>query len=479
MKPNIYLMYFNLLHILSFPLMAIEIDESVTFKQFSSQAKIIWPYSSFDKYIASNKTETLAEFQIRDTDTAREETLALAVFSPAPIINLLITAEKGIFDIYSKESADSRAATLTIKTAQQRLVLSASVDTYLLKGSRKSLGKKKLIKIGSGNKAIITFKLPTNLHTREILSAELTLPLTNRQYGHSTGVVRQFFSPSYTTYKEQGLSRAYFYDEKLEQHPSVFLVDNFEEQSWIQNTLTKLKLAEPKWKTKLVMADQNKAKFIDTQSKYSVEVPFTTTRNLATNLDFYFKKEIGYEPTEAYFRYYLKLAEGANISGGGKMPGFGGTYNKAGWGGRGNSGTNGWSARGSFFNTINNDKSPWDQHMPIGQYIYEVGKNKYGQTISYGHPLSTIKPGKWYSVEQRLKLNTPGKKDGILEAWIDGKKVFSRTNVHLRDVPDLKIEKIWFNFYFGGVDKPKQDFTMFIDNIVIASQYIGPMFTGH
>ena len=278
--------------------------------------------------------------------------------------------------------------------------------------------------------------------------------------------------------EEYGLSQDYFYDEEITTDNNVYFADNFDDNSWKRKLLVKTGMAQPSWPNKLTYSPQDTANFIDSKSSRSVLAPFSTKRKLATNLDFNFKKRLGFEPEEAYFRYYFKLEEGANVSGGGKLPGFGGTYNKAGWGGRGNNGFEGWSARGGFYGTITDEQSHWKDRLPIGQYLYEVSKSKYGQTIPYGHPLSTLKPGKWYSIEQHLKLNTPGEKDGILEAWIDGVKVFSRSDLQLRNTPKLKIEKIWFNFYFGGTEKPKHDFNVYVDNIVIASKYIGPMFTG-
>ena len=74
----------------------------------------------------------------------------------------------------------------------------------------------------------------------------------------------------------------------------------------------------------------------------------------------------------------------------------------------------------------------------------------------------------------KVKINTPNIADGIIEAWIDGKKVFSQDGLHFRNTEHLKIEKIWFNFYFGGTSKPKKDFSFYIDDIVIAKEYIGP-----
>jgi hypothetical protein len=74
---------------------------------------------------------------------------------------------------------------------------------------------------------------------------------------------------------------------------------------------------------------------------------------LALNTIFKFDKQVGTEPEEVYFRYYLRLADDWNqIVQGGKLPGISGTYGRAGWGGRKSNGKNGWSARGLFKMTV-------------------------------------------------------------------------------------------------------------------------------
>ena len=90
------------------------------------------------------------------------------------------------------------------------------------------------------------------------------------------------------------------------------------------------------------------------------------------SLAFPFKKRLGYEPEEVYFRYYLRFADDWTPRRGGKLPGFGGTYGRAGWGGRPVDGTDGWSARGLF-------EGQKDGRTPIGFYCYHMDmKGIYG-----------------------------------------------------------------------------------------------------
>ncbi|MHB8898114.1 MAG: hypothetical protein ACYC6Y_05155, partial [Thermoguttaceae bacterium] len=80
------------------------------------------------------------------------------------------------------------------------------------------------------------------------------------------------------------------------------------------------------------------------------------------SLAYRFQKRLGYEPEEIYFRYYLRFADDWNPRQGGKLPGIGGTYGRAGWGGRPVHGDDGWSARGLF-------EGQKGGRTPIGYYL--------------------------------------------------------------------------------------------------------------
>ena len=71
-------------------------------------------------------------------------------------------------------------------------------------------------------------------------------------------------------------------------------------------------------------------------------------------------------------------------------------------------------------------------------------------------------------------MNTPGEKDGVLRAWVDGHRAFEKTDIRFRHEPTLKIEQIWMNVYHGGTVPSPYDQHLFVDNVVIAKKYIGP-----
>ena len=187
------------------------------------------------------------------------------------------------------------------------------------------------------------------------------------------------------------------------------------------------------------------------------------------SMSFPFKRRVGYEPEEIHFRYNLRLADDWTPRRGGKLPGISGTYGRAGWGGRPVDGTDGWSARGSFGGLLNG-------RTPIGFYCYHMDmRGRYGSTWIWDRDdRGLIDNNRWYSIEQQVRLNTPGESDGILRGWVDGALAFEKTDVRFRSVNTLRIEAVWINVYLGGTWAAEQDHHLYLDEIVISKQPIGP-----
>jgi hypothetical protein len=185
------------------------------------------------------------------------------------------------------------------------------------------------------------------------------------------------------------------------------------------------------------------------------------------------------EPVEVYFRYAIRLGPAwtTDGGGGGKLPGFGGTYGVAGWGGTPSDGTNGWSARGLFWDPPQN---PASGDTRIGYYAYHADMpGQYGDNWFFsGGSLGAdgiLQRGQWYQIEMHVVLNTPGQNDGVLEAWADGTQVYEKTDIRFRDVDTLKVEQVWFDNYYGGSWTIPADMYIDYDNAVISWSYIGPV----
>jgi hypothetical protein len=250
--------------------------------------------------------------------------------------------------------------------------------------------------------------------------------------------------------------------------PDVLLVCDFESEDW--------------WKAFGAKTQPVNSTLVNGDKAHggigrSLQVTTPRGEHTGTSFAYKFREQIGAEPEEIYFRYYLKLgSDWRNATSGGKLPGISGTYGKAGWGGRKVNGSDGWSARG-LFETRNGADS-----TAIGFYCYHADmRGKYGENWRFEPRLVH---GQWYCIEQYCKLNTPGEagahgnNDGILRGWIDGQPAFEKTDIRFRDVDSLKIEEIWVNVYHGGeTPVPKEDIHLYLDNLVISRSPIGPLTT--
>jgi len=107
-------------------------------------------------------------------------------------------------------------------------------------------------------------------------------------------------------------------------------------------------------------------------------------------------------------------------------------------------------------------------------YYHPDQRGGYGD---HKHMNVTLERGRWHSLETMVKVNTVGQKDGELGCWLDGEKVGEVTGLRFRDTDDLRIRFIGFSNYWGGAGPENTapvDQVHYIDNIVVATDYIGP-----
>ncbi len=195
----------------------------------------------------------------------------------------------------------------------------------------------------------------------------------------------------------------------------------------------------------------------------------------------------GKEFDEVYYRYYLKLGpdfRDAPRCDGGKFPGFvseisGGLVHSV-------TGKNGWSLRGGY--DINCDRNnPIYPRVALHTYAYDMSKpdGQFGQTWAWTGrgDLGLVELDRWVCIEQRLKVNTPGKKDGILQVWIDGKLAHERLDVELRGSPPYEPEKAVTlgiseaanHTHHGGGHTAGKWMSVYMDQLVAATERVGCM----
>lgn len=399
---------------------------------------------------------------------------------PPKGILLRNTRETGTANFYSREAdeADQRPK-LILKINGETRPLEASADTCLDRSTYRGQGSSTILRVAGEMPALLRFDVRGVGDLDEIDQAILQLTATRIYSGDEIGVFAcdqgEEVEP---TDPLLGLATQYPGDRGIEKHPEVLFATGFE---------------SPDWKTEWThaggevdtVAAHPEAKFEPLQGKacraYLAEGALT-----AMNMTYHFRRELGSEPEEIYFRYYLRFGDDwQQTIQGGKMPGISGTYGRAGWGGRKVNGRDGWSARGSFGMTFP-EGNPLAGKQPLGWYCYHADmEGNYGSiwTWTEGYR-GYVDNNRWFCVEQYVKLNTlgeagePGSHDGILRAWIDGRPAFEKTDLRFRDVDTLKIEQIWMNVYHGGTRPSPRDQHLYVDNVVVARKYIGPFSEG-
>ena len=128
------------------------------------------------------------------------------------------------------------------------------------------------------------------------------------------------------------------------------------------------------------------------------------------------RMKLGQSFDEIFIQYKVKFPIGFNFVLGGKLPGIGGGSLPA--GGK-IADESGFTARVMWRGEENGKKGR------IVQYVYYIDKNpknKWGQDMQWKNNERNLyfEPGKWHTLKTRITMNTPDKKDGVIQSWLDG-----------------------------------------------------------
>src|SRR6266705_6690129 len=89
----------------------------------------------------------------------------------------------------------------------------------------------------------------------------------------------------------------------------------------------------------------------------------------------------------------------------------------------------------------------------------------------------TIQTNRWYSVEFGVRTPTSSAdNNGALRVWVDGVLMISQENIVITGGNTTPINGVWLCQYYGGNpgdNRPQQ--WIWIDNIVVSTNYIGPI----
>lgn len=170
---------------------------------------------------------------------------------------------------------------------------------------------------------------------------------------------------------------------------------------------------------------------------------------------------------ELYFSYRIKFSSGfTNTNLHGKLPGLSGGASNS--GGNLPTGTDGWSARYMFHGTKINFYLYYPEvYKNFGDASPVAGKTYYGAGPDL-NPGFTLKTDTWYTVTQRIVMNTVGKSNGLVEGFINGKLCAVKTGIRFRDVSTLMIDRLFFANFFGGSGvAPSQSVSINFDDFFV------------
>ncbi|MEP6997742.1 MAG: polysaccharide lyase [Betaproteobacteria bacterium] len=383
-------------------------------------------------------------------------------------------AEAALF--HSREAAIIGARPRLVLTLQNGAVqrVPPLADTTLDCTTFTSLGTRPTLTAGAAHNVTMQFDLSA-FNAARVDAATLELVTTEKQYGNTAlGVFRMDPPLSEPTAGDKpipGLAARYSRDRGIEKDPDVVMATGFESALWHGDW----SYVSPRGSFERV--DSAPGLGFEPLVGQALQVKIPVGENLGLDMGYKFADKLGTEPEEIYFRYYLRLAGDWRPSAdGGKLPGISATYGNTGWGGRKADGRSGWSMRGIFFRAPDNG-SPYHDLTPIGTYAYHADMEDFwGDAWAWsGNGRALLARNRWYCIEQYFKVNQLGRKDGVLRAWIDGSLVYEKTDIRVRDISSIKIEQIWMNVYYGGTTPAPTDLHLFIDNVVIAHKYVGPM----
>lgn len=93
-------------------------------------------------------------------------------------------------------------------------------------------------------------------------------------------------------------------------------------------------------------------------------------------------------------------------------------------------------------------------------------------------PISDFNDGDWHCHEIRIKFNSFGESDGIIEYWLDGSKKASFTGKSMGSISDMAVHRIGVGIgnTTEETEYPMTEWTAIaFDDIIVSTEYIGPL----
>ncbi|MGC8829714.1 MAG: hypothetical protein ACP5MG_00345 [Verrucomicrobiia bacterium] len=302
-----------------------------------------------------------------------------------------------------------------------------------------------------------------------------------------------------------GLSAKYPGDKNLQSDPSVLLYEDFENGGVEELNKRWESISNKDGKVLTIINDSPEG----SEGKQSLRMTATLNQNTGGHL----YKRLPREVEQVYARFYVKFSDPAYIH---HFVTLGGYRPATRW----PQGGAGERPRGDERITVgiepygNYGKAPppgiWNFYCYWWEMKGSADGRFWGNSLKPEKPLQIV-TDRWQCVEVMLKLNSEADKpDGELALWIDGEpKLYVKKGVSItrwtgmgftvvenagepfegfrwRKSNDLKLNFFWLLHYVtenayrqNNVSNPPKNNSVVFDNIVVATQYIGPIKPGN
>jgi len=326
---------------------------------------------------------------------------------------------QGNAEFHSREASDLNGRpNLVLRFADgAHDLLTPSADATLDCSAKWGIGDVPALQVSGNRNFVIEFTTRADLRKKKVVEAKLVLVTTARNTSASLLGVYRLHSPGVDTasvVEQEGLAARYPNDAGLGRDPDVIFTEDFETSDWLRHWTYAADTHS------FDTVDSDIAQRFQALQGKALRVVVRKGELTGLNMGFNFKPKTGKEPEEIYFRYYLRLADDFNPIDGGKLPGPSGTYDRAGWGGRRPDGTNGWSARGAWALPAGKG-NPLDGFFPLATQISvpNIPDDKANLYWLKGRR-GLLQRNRWYCLEHYVRMNTPGRADGIIaDGWMD------------------------------------------------------------
>lgn len=261
--------------------------------------------------------------------------------------------------------------------------------------------------------------------------------------------------------QEKGLAAKYPGDAGIERDPDVLFVESFETESWrktwqeISHPASKEIESDPK----LVLA-----------GRQALRLPFTPEAGDtgAGWMNYWWDGS-----DEVFLRYYFRLSKGGDWRNN-KLLQLHGHQRGVRYGPGAGKRPTGLDTVCSGTRVGGDQGPPWTRVM---LYTYWPGqKGDWGDNVMPNQGVQpAIQEEAWTCYEVMVKMNEVGKQNGEQRLWIDGKLVIEQTGLEWRKTDKLVLNTIMISTNTSQPPKPGQKRTVWIDGVVLAKRYIGPI----